>query len=69
MESSIALKGKDFVIIGTDASIKNSYLVLKRDENKFINVNDRVIFTYLGDQGDAFRTASFVKEKLIYEGI
>ncbi|KAK6090296.1 hypothetical protein P3W45_000653 [Vairimorpha bombi] len=69
MESAVALKGKDFVIIATDSAVKNSYLVLKREEDKFININDKVLFTYLGDQGDAFRTANFVSEKLIYEEV
>nr|8ADN_J Chain J, Proteasome subunit beta type-4 [Vairimorpha necatrix]8ADN_X Chain X, Proteasome subunit beta type-4 [Vairimorpha necatrix] len=69
MESSVALKGNDFVIIGTDSSVKNSYLVLKREEDKFYNINNKVVFTYLGDQGDAFRTSSFINEKLVYEEI
>lgn len=69
MESAVALKGNNFVIIATDSAVKNSYLVLKREENKFVNINNKVLFTYLGSQGDAFRTANFVSEKLLYEEI
>lgn len=69
MEALIGVKGRDFVLLSAETSVMNSYLVIKRDDDKFSTVNDNIALSYNGDQGDAFRTAKFVVEDLKYQEI
>ncbi|EQB60332.1 proteasome component [Vairimorpha apis BRL 01] len=68
MEAAIGIKCNNFTLIATDTSIKNSYLILTRTENKFKTCGKSLI-CYLGDQGDSFRTINYVTERLKYEEI
>jgi 20S proteasome subunit beta 4 len=66
MEALVGLKGRDFVLVSAESSVMNSYLVIKRKDDKFSDLNESVSLVYNGDQGDAFRTAKFVVEDLKY---
>ncbi|XP_015189402.1 PREDICTED: probable proteasome subunit beta type-4 [Polistes dominula] len=67
MESSVAIRSKEFVVIGTESSVCNSYLVLKRNHDKFSTIDNKVIMTYICNQGDGFRTAQYITEKIKFE--
>ncbi|KAF9765025.1 putative proteasome subunit beta type-4 [Nosema granulosis] len=68
MEALIGVKGRDFVLVSAETSVMNSYLVIKRGDDKFSSLGN-IAMTYNGDQGDAFRTAKFVVEDLKYQQI
>lgn len=66
MDPLIGIKGRDFVLVSAETSIMNSYLVMKRGEDKFSTVGNTTM-VYSGDQGDAFRTADLVREELKFQ--
>ncbi|ADM11956.1 proteasome subunit beta-type 2 [Encephalitozoon intestinalis ATCC 50506] len=69
MDSSIGIRGNNFVIVAADTKISTSFLVVKEDYEKFQTVGNRIVMSMIGDQGDAFRTMLYVSESAYYEEI
>ncbi|KAM0675551.1 Proteasome subunit beta type-4 [Gurleya vavrai] len=61
MDSSVAIKTKNFVIIASDMNV-NSSILLQKDNHKKIYTIDNTIFSYSGPQGSSFRLCSFAIE-------
>ncbi|KAG0438827.1 putative proteasome subunit beta type-4 [Dictyocoela muelleri] len=68
MDTQIAIKGKDFVLMASDASINRSIVRLKNNEDKFLSINGTSVI-YNGLQSDGMRICSFAREKLLFENI
>lgn len=68
MDTQIAIKGNDFVLLASDASVNRSIVRLKENADKFFSI-DKTSFCYNGLQSDGLRVCSFAREKLLFESI
>lgn len=66
MDTIIAIKGRDFVLIASDSSVSRGIVKIKDEEDKFYEINN-VSFVYNGLQSDGFRLCNVAKEKLQFE--
>ncbi|KAM0671208.1 beta type-2 subunit of proteasome [Ordospora colligata] len=69
MDTSIAIKGRNFAVIATDMKVARSVFVVKESQDKFVSIKDKVVMSATGDQGDAFRAMLSVSEKALFENI
>lgn len=61
MDAVIGVRTHNFTLIASDTTINRSSLLIKSDEPKIATL-DASIFAYTGDQADAFRQISLIKE-------
>jgi 20S proteasome subunit beta 4 len=69
MVSSIGIRGKNFVIIAADTTFSRSVVLMKNDQDKFRIIDNRIVVSSTGEQGDSFRTSLFVTEKALFDAL
>ncbi|KAH9410965.1 proteasome [Ordospora pajunii] len=69
MDTSIAIKGRNFAVIATDMKVARSVFVIKESQDKFVSIKEKVVISATGDQGDAFRAMLSISEEALFQSI
>ena len=64
MDSQFAIQGKDFVLVAADASVAQSIVKFKEDEDKLLTIDDDKILCIGGPVGDRINFGEYVKNNI-----
>ena len=64
MECLIGMAFKDFVMVAADQTNARSIMVMKSDQNKFINLSDRLVMAVSGESGDTNQFAEYIAKNI-----
>eukprot|EP00501_MAST-03F_sp_TOSAG23-6_P001768 GSMAST32.ASY1.ANO1.1845.1 assembled CDS len=69
MDSLLAVKGKDFVLLGADCNAARSILVFKADEDKIHRLNDRTCVAAGGPQGECSQFVEYIEKNISLDAL
>ena len=64
MECLIGMAFDDFVMVAADQTNARSIMVMKSDQNKFINLSDRLVMAVSGESGDTNQFAEYIAKNI-----
>lgn len=64
MDTLIGIVGKDFCIIGADATAARSIVVFKTDEDKIMQLDDSKLLAAAGPVGDRYNFCEYVQKNI-----
>lgn len=68
MDFLVGVQGKDFTMVMTDKTIARSILVMKQDQDKMIQLNEKTLLCLAGEVGDCTNFGEYVQKNVqLYE--
>lgn len=64
MDSQFAIQGKDFVLIAADASVAQSIVKFKEDEDKMVTIDGDKVLCMGGPVSDRVNFGAFVRNNI-----
>ncbi|CAG0881752.1 unnamed protein product [Cyprideis torosa] len=64
METLLAARFKNFVMLACDQTVAHSIILVKSDENKFFKLSDKIVMAVCGEAGDTTQFSEYAAKNI-----